>query len=290
MLGCVIPLHDDNPTTHPPILTIAFIVVNVLVFLWQIQGGEVANAQKTLHYAAIPHNVAGRGEAGFRFVAERTQQGDVTIVGIDRRSFADATTAREHGYDTQPIAPWITLFTSMFMHGGWMHLIGNMWFLWIFGNNVEDALGRTKFLAFYLLTGLVASGLHVVMTPSDPSRPPIEQMDLIPTLGASGALSGALGAYLILYPRARVLTLVPLGYFLTTIELPAVFFLGLWFLMQIVGVLGAGAGVAWYAHIGGFAAGLLLGKLLETAEHRSRPRGRRGAPAWAHRPRRTVRW
>ena len=161
----------------------------------------------------------------------------------------------------QPIPPVLTLFTAMFMHGGWMHLLFNMWFLWIFGNNCEDAMGRGRFIVFYLLTGLIATGVHVVTgTASE-----------VPTIGASGAISGVLGAYLLLYPKARVLSLVPLGFIMTTIRLPAIVFLGIWIFMQITNVLGAtDQGVAWFAHIGGFIAGVALVKIFESKEHRER--------------------
>jgi membrane associated rhomboid family serine protease len=141
----------------------------------------------------------------------------------------------------------------MFLHGGWMHIIGNMWSLWIFGDNVEDRMGRTGFLCFYLLSGLTAGVLHIAFNPS--SR--------IPTVGASGAIAGVMGAYLLLFPHARVLTLVPIFIFIQTIELPAVFFLGFWFLTNLLSGIGSLAahtgagGVAWWAHIGGFLVGLL---------------------------------
>jgi membrane associated rhomboid family serine protease len=143
------------------------------------------------------------------------------------------------------------LFTSMFLHGSWMHLLGNMWFLWIFGNNVEDSMGHLRFLVFYLLTGLIAAGAHVLSSPGSP----------VPTVGASGAISAIMGAYAVLYPRARVTTLLVLVIFIRLIALPAWVWLGLWFLFQLVSAGGqtpGQGGVAFWAHIGGFAAGLLL--------------------------------
>jgi membrane associated rhomboid family serine protease len=146
---------------------------------------------------------------------------------------------------------WGALLTSMFLHGSWMHLIGNMWFFWIFGNNVEDSMGHLRFLVFYLLTGLMAAAAHVISTPGSP----------VPTVGASGAISGIMGAYIVLYPGARVTTMIPLFIFIRFVALPAWVFLGLWFLIQLLSA-GAdpagGGGVAFWAHIGGFAAGVLL--------------------------------
>jgi membrane associated rhomboid family serine protease len=140
----------------------------------------------------------------------------------------------------------------MFMHGGWFHIIGNMWFLMIFGNNVEDAMGHTRFLVFYLLSGLAAAGLQIVADPSS----------AVPMVGASGAIGGVMGAYVLLYPRVHVHLLLVLGFYITTVAVPAVFMLGYWFLLQFVGGLAAigaeGGGVAFWAHVGGFAAGAVL--------------------------------
>jgi membrane associated rhomboid family serine protease len=152
---------------------------------------------------------------------------------------------------------WATMITSIFLHGGWIHLIGNLWFLWIFGNNVEDSMGHTRFLAFYLLTGLVASGSHIV---SDPSSP-------VPMVGASGAISAIMGAYLVLYPRAKVHTLFIIIFIIRVYPIPAWFFLLYWLSLQVaytsVQLPGAGGGVAFWAHIGGFVAGVALIKLFQ---------------------------
>jgi membrane associated rhomboid family serine protease len=163
-----------------------------------------------------------------------------------------------------------TLFTSMFLHGGWMHLIGNMWFLWIFGDNIEDVLGHGKFLALYLGCGLAAALAHLVFNPE--SR--------IPTVGASGAIAGVMGAYLMKFPHSRILTLVPIFLFLTTVELPAFFILVYWFVIQLFSGVGSvaysqatnGGGVAWFAHVGGFVAGVVLVKILPTRERYRRRR------------------
>ena len=154
------------------------------------------------------------------------------------------------------------LVTSMFLHGSWMHLLGNMWFLWLFGNNVEDSMTRPRFVVFYLLSGLAAAAAQVALSPASP----------IPMVGASGAISGVMGAYLILYPRVRVFCIVPLGFFLTSIALPAWTMLLYWFLIQFVsGVVGGdaegGGGVAFGAHVGGFVAGVVLVKLFARSEH-----------------------
>jgi len=146
----------------------------------------------------------------------------------------------------------LAVVSSMFLHGGWMHLIGNMWFLWIFGDNVEDMLGSGRFLAFYLLAGLGAGLAHYLLQPSS----------AVPTVGASGAIAGVLAGYLVLFPRARITTLVPLGFFVQLLELPAMVLIGLWFAIQIgSGLLsfgGSGGGVAWWAHVGGFLVGVAL--------------------------------
>jgi len=157
----------------------------------------------------------------------------------------------------------VSLLTSMFLHGGWLHLIGNMWFLWIFGDNIEDILGHGKYLAFYLLCGLAAGGAHVLLNFGSH----------IPTIGASGAVAGVMGAYLVKFPRSRILTLVPVFVFLTTFELPAYIILAYWFVIQFFSGVGSVAyfqssrgGVAWFAHVGGFVAGILLIYLMRPHE------------------------
>ena len=161
------------------------------------------------------------------------------------------------------------IITSMFLHGGWLHVLGNMWFLWIFGDNIEDVLGHLKYVAFYLLCGIAAATLHIV---SDPySR--------IPTVGASGAIAGVMGAYVVKFPRARITTLAFILFFVTTWEIPAVVMLGYWFLIQLfsgVGSIGysrvSQGGVAWFAHVGGFVAGIVLIKVMGARERYSRRR------------------
>jgi membrane associated rhomboid family serine protease len=224
----MIPLRDDNPTEILPLFTMVIIVICVGV--WIAVQGAGANmdvlAQSVCSLGAIPAEITGARTTG-----------SVTV-GPD-------LVCQLGGLS------WGALLTSMFLHGSWMHLIGNMWFLWIFGNNVEDSMGHLRFLAFYLLTGLMAAGAHVVSAPTSD----------VPTVGASGAISGIMGAYLLLYPRARVMTLVPIIIFIRIVPLPAWMMLGYWFLIQLLsaGVSGpGGGGVAFWAHIGGFVAGLLL--------------------------------
>ena len=164
---------------------------------------------------------------------------------------------------------FMDLFSSMFLHGGWFHLLGNMWFLWIYGDNVEDVLGHQKYLLFYILCGVAAGMVQVITNPG--SR--------IPTVGASGAIAGVMGAYLIKFPRAKILTLVPIFIFVTTMEIPAIFMLLYWFVLQIFSGFGSAGtsnvsqgGVAWFAHIGGFLAGMLLIKIMGTEDrYRNRP-------------------
>lgn len=163
----------------------------------------------------------------------------------------------------------LDLLTSMFLHGGWLHLIGNMWFLWIYGDNVEDSLGRSKYFIFYILCGLAAGMVQVLTNPG--SR--------IPTVGASGAIAGVMGAYLVMFPRAKILTLVPVFIFVTTMEIPAVFMLLYWFVIQIFSGFGSigtshisQGGVAWFAHVGGFVTGMILAKLMgSTNRYAKRP-------------------
>ena len=213
----MIPLHDDNPTTIQPYATIGVIASCILVFLWQLSLGPAA--ESTLYaLGVIPAVLLG---------------------------YADLDP------ELSIVPPTVSVFTSMFLHGGWMHLIGNMLYLWIFGNNVEDAMGHGRFLAFYLLSGIAAVYAQALPDPASTS----------PMIGASGAISGVLGAYLLLYPHARVLVVIPFGFYFHTTRLPAVWVLGFWFAMQLLSSVLAGAqqgGVAFRAHLGGFIVGALL--------------------------------
>ncbi len=212
----MIPLHDDNPTERTPVITITFIVACVLVFLYQAslppQPGEILVFQ----YGAIPAIVFGHANLPEGIVA---------------------------------IPAYATLITSMFLHGGWMHLIGNMLYLWVFGNNIEDVMGHARYVVFYLTCGILAALSHAVTEPSS----------TVPMVGASGAISGVLGAYLLLFPRAHVLVLMP-GIGMTRVAAGIV--LGMWFVMQLLSggmsIGSKGGGVAFFAHIGGFIAGMGL--------------------------------
>jgi membrane associated rhomboid family serine protease len=205
-----IPLKDENPTAKFPLVTIFLISLNGLIFLIQLVSPH-----------GLQYTVLQMGAIPYEITHWHTLQG----LPVSR------------------VSPILALFVSMFLHGGMFHLLGNMLYLWIFGNNVEDYLGPIKFILFYLICGLSASLTHIIFNPNS----------TVPMIGASGAIAGILGAYFILYPMARVMTLV----FIWIVPLPAAFILGLWLLMQILN-LGLGGGVAWFAHIGGFLVGIGL--------------------------------
>jgi membrane associated rhomboid family serine protease len=228
------------------VLTIALIAINVLGFFVEVGQGDQMSAF-VFRWGAIPWELTRA--RSLDHAAVETLEG----LGLPVR---DALAP--WGVDLPaPVPPWLTAVTSMFLHGSWAHLLFNMLYLWIFGNNIEDRLGRARFLPFYLGTGLAALGAHVVANPAS----------TVPVVGASGAIGGVLGAYLALFPHARVTSLLFLGFFIRTIEVPALLLLGVWFVMQLfsgVATLGVreGAGVAYWAHIGGFAAGWLGIRLL----------------------------
>lgn len=223
----MIPLRDDNPHFITPYATYAILALNVAAWVFlQGFGTEPMLSSSVCRLGLIPGELLQTVAPGTRLeIGPNTY----CVLGESRG--------------------WHTLLTSMFMHGSWFHLLGNMWFLWIFGNNVEDAMGHVRFIIFYLLCGAGAALGQVLQDPSSD----------IPMIGASGAISGVLGAYLLLYPHARVLVLIPLGVVAQMVRMPAGWVLGLWFVIQIVSSLGSeGAGVAWFAHIGGFVAGMAL--------------------------------
>jgi membrane associated rhomboid family serine protease len=228
------PLKDENPTEIFPFFTLLLITANVAVWVY-IQGAGLdmtALMGSVCEYGAIPSDVTG--------------QTAPIPAGV-----GDPCPGEGLG--------WPALFTSMFLHGGWLHLIGNVWFLWIFGNNIEDSMGRIRFLLFYLLTGLAAAGAHIVSAPGSP----------VPMVGASGAISGIMGAYLVLYPRVRVKTLFIIVILIKVIRLPAWLLLGYWLLIQVLAgtqTAGGGAGVAFWAHVGGFVAGVVLVKPFENRQ------------------------
>ncbi len=221
----MIPFKDDNPTSRFPFLTIALIIINTLVFIFQTLS-PLDPRRIAFAYGAIPHFL-------------------LTMKTV------------------QPIHPVLTVFTSMFMHGGLIHLGTNMLYLWIFGNNIEDKLGYGRFILFYILCGFAAAYSHAITDP----------VSTIPMIGASGAVSGILGAYLLLFPHAKVHTLIFLGFFVQVIRLPALFVIGFWIVIQFInGIISKGfinqGGIAWFAHIGGFVFGILIIKLLVKTKKR----------------------
>jgi membrane associated rhomboid family serine protease len=223
------PYKDDNPTIATPISTYLLIGINAAVWiLVQGFGVEPALSLSVCKLGLIPGEVLGRLPPG------------TPVPGAIDGCVTGSETA------------WLTPITSMFMHGGWLHLIGNMWFLWVFGNNVEDSMGRVRFILFYLIAGLAAAATQALLKPDS----------AIPMVGASGAISGIMGAYIILYPRVRVHMIVFLGIFITRIAVPAYMMLGYWFLLQLLGGLPSlgreAGGVAFFAHVGGFVAGMVL--------------------------------
>jgi membrane associated rhomboid family serine protease len=241
----VFPLKDNIPTDHFPVVTAILIAVNCIVYFFlqpksgiDFSGGSL-NQADLLHYGFVPYEFTHWG-----------QHCDLVPQGI---------ACGKSGASDQ-IPTWVTPFTAMFTHAGLLHLGGNMLFLWIFGNNVEDSMGPVRFLAFYLLAGLAATGLQLAFGPNSAT----------PNLGASGAIAGVLGGYLVMYPRAKVVTLVFIIFLFTILELPAMLFLGIWFVEQLFfGALTtantvAGGGVAYWAHVGGFVAGLLLVRVFAT--------------------------
>ena len=223
------PLSDENPHFLTPVVTWAIIAANAAVWmLVQGLGSEAALFHSVCSYGLIPAELLHRIEPG-------------SPIELGNR-----VACHTSGSD------WPSVVTSMFLHGGWMHLIGNMWFLWIFGNNVEDSMGHLRFAVFYLLCGVAAAALQIVFQPDSS----------VPMVGASGAIGGVMGAYVVLYPRVRVHTAVVLGFYISRFTVSAGFMLGYWFVIQLVGGaadLGrSGGGVAFWAHVGGFAAGALL--------------------------------
>ena len=237
------PYRDDNPTLRTPVVTIGIIALNTAVWvLVQGMGMDPALTRSVCELGLIPGEFLGTIPAG---------------------------TAVPLGPDSQCVlgygAVWVTPLTSMFLHGGWLHLIGNMWFLWLFGNNVEDSMGRLRYGLFYVLAGLGAAATQTLLSPTS----------AVPMVGASGAISGVMGAYVILYPTVQVHMIVVLVVFITRIVVAAYLMLGYWFLLQLLGgaaSLGSAGGVAFWAHVGGFLVGALLVGLFRNpalvAEHR----------------------
>lgn len=232
------PYKDDNPQILIPYVTYGIIGLNVLVFLYQLALGQLGDLAFTISYGLIP--------------AMLTDISADQIVFSFSQQIAPFATTRDLLGIAMPHSPFLTIFTSMFIHGGFFHILGNMWFLWIFGDNVESALGHVKYALFYVICG-VAAGLSQIV---------IDINSIIPMIGASGAISGVLAAYMLKYPRARVHVFIFLFIFITTIQVPAFIVIGLWFLEQLTNGLGSlglntTGSVAWFAHIGGFLAGIV---------------------------------
>jgi len=261
----MIPLKDNIPTSRFPIVTVILIALNVAAFAWQLtlpsdqassseleRVGLNERDEATISYGAIPYRVTHPG--GECSVISGPRFAEVSCAGAESES---GEQAGETPLDLPPW--WLTLLTAMFLHAGFLHLGFNMLFLWIFGNNIEDRLGRGRFLLFYLLAGLTATYAQALL----------DTGSTIPTIGASGAIAGVLGAYALLFPKAKVLSLVIIIFFVTLVEIPAMILLGLWLLLQFLPAIdqiatidgGGEGGVAYLAHIGGFVFGLATIKL-----------------------------
>ncbi len=244
------PYRDENETQRTPIITLLFIALNVLAWVFvEGAGASLPLAKAVCNLGLIPGELTGMLRPGTRFP-----------IGDGLMCLTDPGPQVSH------------LVTSMFLHGSWMHLIGNMWFLWLFGNNVEDSMGRFRFVVFYLISGLAAALMQVVTNPASP----------IPMVGASGAISGVMGGYLVLFPNVRVFCFLILGFFVTSVALPAWMMLIYWLLIQFVSGLAAFGGdvggVAFWAHVGGFVAGLILVKLFARSDYLEAHRAHRWRP------------
>jgi membrane associated rhomboid family serine protease len=247
----VFPLRDNIPTERFPLFTVALIVANVLMYFFFQKGGISLGDPSTPHFTCNLYE--------FGTIPREVTHPDFEV--------------QVQGCETFTAPTWLTLFTSMFMHGGLLHLGGNMLFLWIFGNNVEDSMGPARFLVFYVLGGLAADAGQIAFSINS----------TVPTIGASGAVAAVLGGYLVLFPRARVVTLVFIVFFFTILELPAIFFLGIWIIQQalfayfdLVQPAGGEGGVAYFAHIGGFVFGLLAIRVFANERRRRRQLERAG--------------
>jgi membrane associated rhomboid family serine protease len=242
------PLRDENPTLGTSVVTFLLIGINVLVWIFiQGMGSDLPMAASICRFGLFPGELLGAVDAG-----ARVPLGEGLICRLSAN-----------------VSGW-SILTSMFLHGGWFHLIGNMWFLAVFGDNIEDVLGKARFILFYLLCGVAAAVLQIATDPGS----------VVPMVGASGAISGVMGAYAVLFPRAPVHVLVFFGILFWRIVVPAFLMLGYWFVIQLLGGLpalaGVTGGVAFWAHVGGFVAGVVLGKLMSRPERTEALRDRRG--------------
>ncbi len=267
------PLKDNIPTERFPIVTIALIAVNLAVFLYQLSlPGDTASTaalaevgvserdQLSIEYGAIPYRITNPCDE-LCGVARTASTQEIVCEGSPAPRPGSVLAFAEVGVG----AWWLTLLTSMFLHAGVLHLVGNMLFLWVFGNNIEDSMGRGRFLLFYLLAGVAAVYGQALLDTSS----------TVPTIGASGAVAGVLGAYALLHPQARVLTIVFIVFFFTFIEVPALVLLGIWFVLQFLPAVGQlaspelseGGGVAYFAHVAGFVFGLAMVRLFARRDH-----------------------
>ncbi len=252
----MIPLYDNIPARGTPWVNYTLIGICGAVFAIQLIAGSI-------DARSVPEGP--RLEERFGMIPARVARPDRPLTKEVPGVLRGRPVLVEVPIAPTPIPAWLTLVTCVFLHGGWLHFLGNMWSLWIFGDNVEDRLGHVGYLMFWLAAGIVASLSHLL---SDPNS-------AIPTIGASGAIAGVMGAYLLLYPRALVVTLIPLGPILQSMAIPAPAFLGIWFVLQLVQGFatagGAVTGVAWWAHIGGFVLGFLAAALLRAVGETSPP-------------------
>ena len=278
----MLPLKDNIPTLRFPVVTVVLILINIAVFAWQLSlSGDQASSpelrelgvserdQASLEYGAIPHRLTSPSKECALGVVPQAGGLGSDVVCEGSRGYRQAEALADEGAPFAPLDQvvwWFTIVTSMFMHGGWLHIIGNMLFLWVFGNNVEDSMGRLRFIAFYLLAGATAVYAQSLLDTSS----------VVPTIGASGAVAGVLGAYMLLHPRARVVTLVFIIFFVTLIEIPAILLLAVWAALQFlpaVGQVGGGGeeGVAYFAHVGGFLFGVAMIKVFTAGRRKPGP-------------------
>ena len=253
----MIPYRDENSTERLAVITLVVIGLNVLVW-FLVQGAGSTQVLPDGSVSGLAASICNLGLIPGELMLKVRPGAGLEMGG-------GLVCAMDEGRQASHV------LTSMFLHGSWLHLIFNMWFLWIFGNNVEDSMGRGRFVVFYLLAGVGAAAFQVAANTASP----------VPMVGASGAISGVMGAYVVLYPRVKVYTLVPIGFFLTTIALPAWAMLGYWIVLQLLPVLtglGAGGGTAFWAHIGGFLVGVATIKLFARSDYIARKRERQWVP------------
>ncbi len=272
----MIPISDGELKTNSrPYVNVTLIVICIAVFVFQLMMSNLEELKFVYEYAVIPKELTqGLDFSWFSAGGLLTTEELQALLSTDEFIGYDINRLQTEGYIvnvTSPVSNWMTVFTSMFMHGGWMHIIGNMLFLWVFGDNIEDKFGHFKYLLFYLASGVAAVLLHVAIGSSSE----------IPVVGASGAIAGVLGAYIVLFPFSRVRTII-FFIFITIVRIPAIILLGLWFLLQFFSGVGSlmpaeqGGGVAYWAHIGGFVVGLLVAVAYKSMIDRRGPWGSGG--------------